>query len=230
MLELLIERRGQVVRKEELLDEIWGDRFVSESALTSRMKSARRAVGDDGSRQAVIRTVHGKGYEFIAEVLVCGGPATAAPTPDTTAPAKVRDELPMSLATARSVARTCSPRLVDDLSENRCITLVGSAGVGKTSIGLELARAVAPDHADGVFVVELVTVADRDAAYASLATALGVNTGLGASLEEAIVEMLRGRDALLLLDNCEHLVEPIAELVGRILQSAPRVSILATSR
>lgn len=229
LLELLIERRGQVVRKEELLDEIWGDRFVSESALTSRMKSARRAVGDDGSRQAVIRTVHGKGYEFIAAVRVCDEQATGTPAAEAMPRATVRGDPPMSLQ--RLIGREeLLARLVDDLAENRCITLVGSAGVGKTSIGLELARAVAADHADGVFVVELVTVTDRDAAHASLARALGVNTGLGSSLEEAIVEMLRGRDALVLLDNCEHLVEPVAELVGRILQSAPRVSILATSR
>ena len=68
LLRYLIERRGEVVRKEEILDEVWGDRFVSESALTSRVKSARRAVGDDGTAQRVIRTVHGRGYEFVAAV------------------------------------------------------------------------------------------------------------------------------------------------------------------
>lgn len=66
VLEMLIERRGSVVRKEELLDGIWGTRFVSESALTSRIRSARQAVGDDGTTQQVIRTVHGRGYEFVA--------------------------------------------------------------------------------------------------------------------------------------------------------------------
>ena len=74
LLSLLIERRGAVVRKEELLDQVWGDRFVSESALTTRIKSARQAVGDDGTRQRVIRTVHGKGYEFVAEVHVVDDP------------------------------------------------------------------------------------------------------------------------------------------------------------
>ncbi len=70
----LITHRDRVVTKEELLDEVWGDRFVSESALTSRIKDARRAVGDDGNRQEVIRTVHGRGYRFIADVDV-GVPA-----------------------------------------------------------------------------------------------------------------------------------------------------------
>ncbi len=70
VLVFLALNRGKVVRKEELLDEVWGDRFVSESALTTRIKSVRQAVGDDGSRQAIVRTVHGKGYEFVAVVEV----------------------------------------------------------------------------------------------------------------------------------------------------------------
>jgi DNA-binding winged helix-turn-helix (wHTH) protein len=62
----LVRHRDRVVSKEELLDEVWGDRFVSESALTSRLKAARRAIGDDGQMQRCIRTVHGRGYRFVA--------------------------------------------------------------------------------------------------------------------------------------------------------------------
>jgi DNA-binding winged helix-turn-helix (wHTH) protein len=68
VLAYLVRNRGRVVTKAELLDEIWGSRFVSESALTSRVKAARRAVGDSGREQRVIRTVHGRGYEFLAPV------------------------------------------------------------------------------------------------------------------------------------------------------------------
>jgi DNA-binding winged helix-turn-helix (wHTH) protein len=68
VLTFLAERRSRVVTKEEMLDGIWGDRFVSESALTSRIKAARQATGDDGEAQRVIRTVRGRGYMFVAEV------------------------------------------------------------------------------------------------------------------------------------------------------------------
>jgi pimeloyl-ACP methyl ester carboxylesterase/DNA-binding winged helix-turn-helix (wHTH) protein len=68
VLAFLVRHRDRLVTKEELLDEVWGDRFVSESALTSRIKAARRAVGDDGSAQAVIRTVYGRGYRIVADV------------------------------------------------------------------------------------------------------------------------------------------------------------------
>ena len=68
VLAYLVRHRDRVVPKSELLDQIWGDRFVSESALTSRIKSARRALGDTGRDQAAIRTFHGRGYRFVLEV------------------------------------------------------------------------------------------------------------------------------------------------------------------
>ncbi len=79
VLAYLVERRDELVTKADLLDAVWGDRFVSESALTSRIKAARRAVGDNGTAQQVIQTVHGRGYRFIAPVEVLGDVATTSP-------------------------------------------------------------------------------------------------------------------------------------------------------
>ena len=64
----LVADAGAVVTKEQLMDDVWGSRFVSPSALTSRIKSARAATGDDGKSQHVIRTVHGRGFMFVAEL------------------------------------------------------------------------------------------------------------------------------------------------------------------
>ena len=68
VLAYLVQNRGAVVTKEQILDDVWGDRFVSLSALSTRISAARRATGDDGRTQRVIRTVHGKGFAFVAEV------------------------------------------------------------------------------------------------------------------------------------------------------------------
>jgi DNA-binding winged helix-turn-helix (wHTH) protein/pimeloyl-ACP methyl ester carboxylesterase len=78
VLEYLIRHRERVVSKHELLDTIWGGRFVNESALTTRLKAARRALGDDGSAQRMIRTVHGRGYQFVGEVDEIGRPSPRA--------------------------------------------------------------------------------------------------------------------------------------------------------
>lgn len=86
VLAVLVRNHGRVVTKEELLDEVWGDRFVSESALTSRLKAARRALGDDGRQQRCIATVHGRGYRFVAPTREITGSGPAVP------PAPVVDE------------------------------------------------------------------------------------------------------------------------------------------
>src|SRR5262245_13288947 len=83
VLAYLVERSGTVVTKADLLDAVWGDRFVSESALTSRIKAARQAVGDDGTAQSVIRTGHGRGYQFVADVVTtAAGAPEAVPSLD----------------------------------------------------------------------------------------------------------------------------------------------------
>jgi pimeloyl-ACP methyl ester carboxylesterase/DNA-binding winged helix-turn-helix (wHTH) protein len=95
VLAYLIAHRDRVVTKEELLDSVWGNRFVSESALTTRIKQARQAVGDDGQAQRMIRTVHGRGYRFVVPVEELDQPRPAADpvlaqgpggAPDTEAP------------------------------------------------------------------------------------------------------------------------------------------------
>ena len=76
VLVLLIKERHRVVTKQELLDTVWGHRFVGDSALTSRIKSLRQAVGDDGTTQGIVRTVRSRGYQFIANVVERANPST----------------------------------------------------------------------------------------------------------------------------------------------------------
>src|SRR4051812_22341657 len=199
LLAYLVAHRSTMVRKEQLLDDIWGDRFVSESALTTRIKAVRQAVGDDGSRQAIIRTVHGKGYEFVAAIETDDAGVAAPPSVAVTG---------LGIALAPLIGRDAQlADLIAALANHRLVTLVGPGGVGKTSLGLELARSVAANYEDGVHVIELVRVVNEDATAAAFATAIDVNLRRSSSIDDAIVEMLRPRCSLLLLDNCEHLVE-----------------------
>ncbi len=223
----LVERRGEVVRKDQLLDELWGDRFVSESALTTQIKSVRHAVGDNGAAQRVIRTVHGKGYEFVADVHTVDGAGPGGDNVDSVDCAAPSLPVAVQGLIGRAVLLES---LVEEVAKHRLVTLVGTGGVGKTSVGYELARTIAANYVDGVFPVELVTVLDKGATLDAFATALDVNTRQRGSIADAIVDMLRPRNSLLLLDNCEHLVESVAGLVNRIMRAAPGVSIVATSR
>jgi len=75
LLRLLVENRGRLVSRDELIDRIWGGRIVSDAAVSSRIKSARQAIGDDGEAQRLIRTHHGLGYRFVGEVQASGAAA-----------------------------------------------------------------------------------------------------------------------------------------------------------
>jgi predicted ATPase/DNA-binding winged helix-turn-helix (wHTH) protein len=225
VLVFLALHHGRVIRKEELLDAVWGDRFVSESALTTRIKSLRQAVGDDGNRQSVIRTVHGKGYEFVAPVEVVDEPADER----SASAAAVDSGLPVTVQPLIG-RESLMAVLVEAAAVHRLVTLVGPGGVGKTSLAFELARSVAPRYADGVILVELVSVVDEDATLDAVATSIDVNVRRSSSIEDAILELLRPRESLLVLDNCEHLIDPVAALVSRVLREAPTISVLATSR
>jgi pimeloyl-ACP methyl ester carboxylesterase/DNA-binding winged helix-turn-helix (wHTH) protein len=99
----LVRNRERVVPKTELLDSIWGDRFVSESTLTSRIKVARHVVGDDGIMQSVIKTVHGRGYRWVADVTV--EPDASAPSPSAAVPDVRRLEQRIRFCTASDGAR-----------------------------------------------------------------------------------------------------------------------------
>ncbi|MGZ4674875.1 MAG: winged helix-turn-helix domain-containing protein, partial [Ilumatobacteraceae bacterium] len=86
----LVEHRDRVVPKTELLDTVWGHQFVTESALTTRVKQLRQAVGDNGRDQRIVQTVHGRGYRFIAPVEVLAGGVERTPPP---VPAELRQEI-----------------------------------------------------------------------------------------------------------------------------------------
>ncbi|GAA2803083.1 BTAD domain-containing putative transcriptional regulator [Saccharopolyspora taberi] len=157
----------------------------------------------------------------------------------------LRHELPRPAAPARTnlpapvtelVGRTGAVAAIRSrLGAARLVTLTGPGGVGKTRLAEECARGLVDDFADGVWLVEFAGVRDGWVA-AAVATALGVREEAApagpppAGLADRLVEVLRGKEILLVLDNCEQLVEPLAELVARLLRAAPGLRVLATSR
>lgn len=118
--------------------------------------------------------------------------------------------------------------LAAHLEDQRMITLVGPPGVGKTRLALQAAAAAMHDYADGVWVVELEAIRDAEALAQALAVTLGVSAG-GDQLE-GVIAAVRPQNILLVLDNCEDIVELVAETAYRLLSGCPKVSVLATSR
>ena len=116
------------------------------------------------------------------------------------------------------------------LKASRLVTLTGVGGVGKTRLATEVAAQLAGEFPDGVWVFELATVADPAAVPDAVATVLGVIQQPGKTVSESVAAALEGRVRLLVFDNCEHVVDSVADLVEAILAASATVTILATSR
>jgi predicted ATPase/DNA-binding winged helix-turn-helix (wHTH) protein len=216
----LVQNRHRVVPKEELLDVVWGDRFVSESALTSRLKAARRAVGDTGHEQHTIKTVHGVGYHFVAEVRSVTT-TEAPPPPASRAFPAPRSDLIGREADLAGVLRT--------VGAARVTTIVGTGGVGKTSLALAAGQRLWDDFGDGAIFVDLTAAGSADDVTRTLADTAGVE-GAASRSSEQLASHLGGRRMLIVFDNCEHVVGPVSEMVGRLLASGAEARVLATSR
>jgi predicted ATPase/class 3 adenylate cyclase len=120
--------------------------------------------------------------------------------------------------------------IAEAVRTGRLVTITGTGGVGKTRIALQIAVLIVDEYRDGAWLCELGVANDDAEAVQVMATALGVTPRPGMSLEASIVEFLRSKQLLLVLDNCEHLLEVSARLAERIIRGCPDVRVLATSR
>jgi predicted ATPase/DNA-binding CsgD family transcriptional regulator len=120
--------------------------------------------------------------------------------------------------------------LAEALAAHRLVTAVGPGGVGKTRLALRVAADVGDRFADGVWFVDLVPVTDAAMIASTIASALGLGEYQGRSAEDTVLSWLADREALLVLDNCEHLLDGLVALVERSLAGSPRLVVLATSR
>lgn len=120
--------------------------------------------------------------------------------------------------------------LIDALETHRLVTAVGPGGVGKTRLALSVAAEVTDRFADGAWFVDLVPVTDPAMIASTIAAALGLGEQHGRSAQDTVLGWLAGRETLLVLDNCEHLLDGVVALLESVLGGSPRVSVLATSR
>ena len=121
-------------------------------------------------------------------------------------------------------------RVAAALGDSRVVTITGVGGVGKTRLALQVAADLLPRYRDGAWLVELAPLRDPVGVVEAVAAVFHLATRSVQSLEDSLIEALVGKRLLLVLDNCEHLLGSVAELVGRIERECPGVVVLATSR
>jgi predicted ATPase/DNA-binding winged helix-turn-helix (wHTH) protein len=220
----LVERPGQVLSKQELLDRVWPNTFVEEGNLRVHVAGLRRALGDGQAGKRFIANVPGRGYSFVAPVQR-GRVLGLQPQPEK---GEARQHLPMLLA--RMVGRSDSVAALSvQVTRQRFVTIVGAGGIGKTTVAIAVADSLVSSFDDGVRFVDLAPLSDPLLVPGALATVLGVGAGSERPLSH-VISFLREKHLLIVLDNCEHVVEAAARMAEDVLKGAARIHILATSR
>ncbi len=222
----LLARPGALVTRNELLDSVWGHRYVTPSTLNRVIALARRAFGDDIEVPRFIQTVHGAGYRYIGPVereqrATQGSPKLFAPPAGARLPARFE---PL-------IGRETEIAALSKLFEaHRAVTVLGPGGIGKTQCALEAARRMASAYPDGVWFFDLVPMRQADDWLRAFAAALAIAPAGTSELLSRIQPVLRGRRALIVIDNCDRIAGDIGAITVELLRAADSLEVLATSQ
>ncbi|MDX3810243.1 MAG: winged helix-turn-helix domain-containing protein [Bosea sp. (in: a-proteobacteria)] len=227
---LLVGSSGQILSKDDLLARAWPSTFVAEANVRVQINELRRVLGDGRHGRRYIVTVPNRGYSFVETVhrrpaRPPGGPATAADQQTVASPPPRPGRI---IGRERSIQT-----LAKEIRQRRLITVVGTGGVGKTTLVLSV---IAQMREGGqkpawqkIVFVDLASLSDGHAVPSAFASALGVILA-GDDAQSTIVNYLGYEACLLVIDNCEHVIDPVVDIVEAILRHAPNVFVLATSR
>src|SRR6202047_931739 len=219
----LLENAGEVVGKAELIARAWPDVTVEEGSLRVHLSALRKAFGDGQFGNKYIASIQGQGYSFIAPV------ARVPADRDSGNASAGMSNLPPALG--RMVGRENVVREIQGWlqTDQRLITILGAGGIGKTTVALSVGDGVLADFSGAAFFVDLSTVNDKEHVIGAIASAVGLDPQL-VDPKQALLNFLRPRRVLIILDSCEHLIEKVAEIADHIFQNSPGIHILATSR
>ncbi|WP_426413084.1 ATP-binding protein [Bradyrhizobium ganzhouense] len=228
ILRLLVSRAGEVVPKGEILAYAWSGLAVEEISLRVHVAELRKVLGDGKDGTRYITNIPSRGYCFVAAVE--RGERLPASKPAPRAAGSVASQLPLPHRLDRMIGRDdVLPELAARLLSERFITLRGPGGIGKTTVAIALAHEMWETFEGGVHFLDLGPLKDAALVVSTLAAALGLVVH-HSDPTGSVVNFLRGRRLLLVLDSCEHVIDEVARLAETIHREAPGVSLLATSR
>ncbi|MGZ5895516.1 MAG: ATP-binding protein, partial [Xanthobacteraceae bacterium] len=222
----LAKSSGELVTKNDLINRVWPGAIVEENALQVHIAAIRKALGPD---RDMLKTAFGRGYRLMGswELRQDDAPPPATPIQGVTEPSA--NNLPVS--TFALIGRdTAVDQLQELLSAYRLVTLVGPGGIGKSTLAVQVGRTLLHSSHGDIFVAELASLTDPQLIPAEVARVLGFRLDGNDISPEFVARAIGQRKLLLILDNCEHLLDACADLAGALLKTCINLRILATSR
>jgi predicted ATPase/DNA-binding winged helix-turn-helix (wHTH) protein len=225
ILVVLTSAPNEIVSKKDLLSRVWPDVIVEEGSLRFHMNGLRKALGDGQGGARYITTLPGRGYCFVAPVSRPASPRDDTPVVVGNFP---HANLPNRLS--RVVGRDEDVlKLSAQLNASRFVTIVGAGGVGKTTVAIAVGHRLFDAFSGALLFVDLGMLGDPNLVTAGIASMFGLSVQSNDATPN-LIAYLRNKRILLILDTCEHLVEAVAPLAASIIDAAPQVHVLATSR
>ena len=220
---VLTEHAGEIVSSRELIAKVWGKVVVGAGSVRFHINALRKALVQEGAETQYIRNVSGRGYTFIAPVRT----ATSDPADGVGKQRFEPERLPRRPTNIIGRAEEIQ-QIAGLLSQSRFVTLVGSGGVGKTTVALELAHTLG-ERFDQVCFVDLDGIKEPPWVARAVAAALGLVV-TSASPVSSLIAHCRDKRVLLIFDSCERVLEASAMLSEQILEGCATVAVLATSQ
>jgi predicted ATPase/DNA-binding winged helix-turn-helix (wHTH) protein len=229
ILAILAQSSQELIGKDELMRRVWPGAIVEENTLAAQISAIRKALGAD---RDLLKTISGRGYRLVGKWIKDAATAPAEPpSSQSVAVSRQNSRTNLPVSPIDLIGRAFAARHVAEvLVTHRVVTLTGPGGIGKTALALQVAQNVFTKTQVDAYFVDLAPLSDPRLVPTTIAGVLDIRLGNDETDAASVARAIGARQLILVIDNCEHLIDAVARMTETMIQMSRGVSVLATSR